>query len=161
MGTERKVTLGPRSWNGQDPLVLAMVTIRNKRPLGQNVSTSAVSLPNFIVIKVPETVAAPHISVALSLPWFLSVPHPSKYSHFVGKKKPRASVNVSLRAHSSGKGFPGLAAMIVEAACRAEREVKVVKGNESLEGCPTTPAASSTDDCRVGDLRGRGSQLGS
>lgn len=71
-----------------------MVTIRNKRPLGQNVSTSAVSLPNFIVIKVPETVAAPHISVALSLPWFLSVPHPSKYSHFVGKKKPRASVNV-------------------------------------------------------------------
>lgn len=50
-----------------------MVT-KGQRPL--NVSTSAVFLPNFIVIKVPETVPAPHTSVALSLPWFLSIPHP-------------------------------------------------------------------------------------
>lgn len=42
-----------------------------------NVSTRAVSLPNFIVIKVPETVPAPHTSVALSLPWFLNVPPPN------------------------------------------------------------------------------------
>lgn len=32
--------------------------------------------------------------------------------------------------------------MILEAACGAEREVKVVKGNEALEGCPTAQAAS-------------------
>lgn len=42
-----------------------------------NVSTSADSLPSFIVIKAPERVAAPHTSVALSLPWFLSVIHPN------------------------------------------------------------------------------------
>lgn len=35
--------------------------------------------------------------------------------------------------------------MILEAACGAEREVKVVKGNEALEGCPTTPAASEQE----------------
>lgn len=77
MGTERKVTLVPGTWSGQDPLVLATVTIRNQRPQGFNVSTRAVSLPNFIVIKVPETVPAPHTSVALSLPWFLNVPPPN------------------------------------------------------------------------------------
>lgn len=42
-----------------------------------NVSTSAVSLPNFIVIKVPETAPAPHTSVALTLPWFLTGLHPN------------------------------------------------------------------------------------
>lgn len=32
--------------------------------------------------------------------------------------------------------------MHLEAACGAEREVKVVKGNEALEGRPTAQAAS-------------------
>lgn len=53
--------------------MLALVTTWNQRSQGPNASTSAVSLPNFIMIKVPETVPAPHTSVALSLPWFLSV----------------------------------------------------------------------------------------
>lgn len=38
--------------------------------------------------------------------------------------------------------------MIPEAACGAEREVKIVKGNESLEGCPTTPAAPGQEEDR-------------
>ena len=50
---------------------------KETKATGLNVSTSAVSLPNFIVIKIPETVPAPHTSMALSLPWFLNVPHPS------------------------------------------------------------------------------------
>lgn len=53
--------------------MLATMTSRNQRPQGPNASPSAVSLPNFIVIKIPETVPAPHSSVALSLPGFLSV----------------------------------------------------------------------------------------
>lgn len=52
--------------------MLATVTARNQRPQPE-CNTSAVSLPNFITIKVPETVPAPHPSMALSLPWFLSV----------------------------------------------------------------------------------------
>lgn len=32
--------------------------------------------------------------------------------------------------------------MLLQAACGAEGEVKVVEGNEALEGCPATPAAS-------------------
>lgn len=36
--------------------------------------------------------------------------------------------------------------MIPEAACGAEREVEIVKGNEALEGCPTTPAASGQEE---------------
>lgn len=35
--------------------------------------------------------------------------------------------------------------MILEAACGAEREVKVVEGSEALEGCPTSPAASEQE----------------
>lgn len=95
MGTERKVNVGPGTWSGQDPLVLAMVATKNQRPQGHKHCTSAVSLPNFIVIKVPETVPAPHTSMALSLPVpeCLS-PQSSKYSGFSGKKKPRTSVNV-------------------------------------------------------------------
>lgn len=45
----------------------------------------------------------------------------------------------------SGRRLPSPTAMILEAACGAEREVKVVKGNEALEGCPTTPAASEQE----------------
>lgn len=36
--------------------------------------------------------------------------------------------------------------MLLEAACGAEREVEVVKGNEALEGCPTAPAASAQEE---------------
>lgn len=71
----------------------------------------------------------------------------------MGKKKPRASVNVpswprvgpTWSYKRSGRGLSSLTAMIPEAACGAEREVKVVKGNEALEGCPTTPAASEQE----------------
>lgn len=50
---------------------------KETKATGLNGNTSAVSLPNFIVIKVPETVPAPQTSVALSLPWFLNVLHPN------------------------------------------------------------------------------------
>ena len=38
--------------------------------------------------------------------------------------------------------------MIPEAACGAEREVKIVEGSEALKGCPTTPAASGQEEDR-------------
>lgn len=51
---------------------------KETKATGLNVSTSAVSLPNFIVIKIPETVPAPHTSMAL-VPERPS-PQSSKYS---------------------------------------------------------------------------------
>lgn len=49
---------------------------------------------------------------------------------------------------TSGRGLGGLAAVVPEAACGAEREVEIVKGSEALEGCPTTPAASGQEEDR-------------
>lgn len=68
MGTERKVTLGPGTMEWAGSLGTGHGDHKELKATGLNVSTSAVSLPNFIVIKVPETVPAPHTSVALSLP---------------------------------------------------------------------------------------------
>lgn len=109
------------------------------------------------MIKVPETVAPPHTSVALSLPWFLNGPHPSLPNTlwFRGEEEtqgqcecacsgPRAGPRQSCK--SSGRRLPSLTAMILEAACGAEREVEVMKGNEALEGGPTAPAASEQEE---------------
>lgn len=63
--------LGQEQWAGS--LHASHGDRKETKATGLNGSTSAVSLPNFIVIKVPETVPAPHTSVALSLPWFLNV----------------------------------------------------------------------------------------
>lgn len=67
--------LGRAQWAGS--LHASHADRKETKATGLNGSTRAVSLPNFIVIKVPETVPAPHNSVALSLPWFLNVLHPN------------------------------------------------------------------------------------
>lgn len=144
----------PRTWDTEWAGPFGPGHGDRKARIPLNVSTNAIPLPNFIVIKDPETVPVPHASVALSLPWFLQVSYPALpntvWHH--GEEELGAGVNVSSQGLGlapggrSGSRLPCPRAMIPEATCGAEREVEVVKGNEALERCPTIAAASEEEE---------------